>query len=179
MQLDVKPDALIFVTAVDYTNTWSNLVYIERQLQGSFSVEVPSISSVEGKLSICMDVRHEQSEKRDWGPSSKELEVVNDPGSSDGKQPKHTGSMVAHIVVARPAVDQVIFTRGLRGRKRLFKGFQKLVGEAEPEDLDEGPKPGGANASSTSLLLEGVGEPPQQVCSAISPSNRRECSDDL
>ena len=57
--------------------------------------------------------------------------------------------------------------------------LSKEMGEAEPEDLDGGPKPGGANASSTSLLLEGVGEPPQQVCSAISPLNWWECSDDL
>ena len=62
-----------------------------------------------------------------------------------------------HAIVDLPESlddDQVIFVRGLRGKKRLiFKGFHKLVGEAEPRDLDKDPS---GSQDTPELLVEAL-----------------------
>ena len=66
--------------------------------------------------------------------------------------------------------DQVIFVRGLRGKKRLiFKGFHKLVGEAEPRDPDEDPSD---SQDTPELLVEAlVGQERVRNSSSDMPSS--------
>ena len=76
-ELDVRPEDLMLITAVDMTQAWSNLAFSDRQLRGDFSVDIPSALPVAGRISASMSVSAVHSVVRDSGPNPEDLEVEN------------------------------------------------------------------------------------------------------
>lgn len=81
-ELDVLPEDLMLVTAVETTQAWSNLVFSERDLRGEFSVELPSVCTIGGRVAASMEFSHSQSVTRDSGPNPEDLEIRD--GSDSG-----------------------------------------------------------------------------------------------
>ena len=84
LELDVRPEDLMLITAVDTTQAWSNLVFSERELRGEFRVELPSVASMGGNLGLSVEFSHAESATRDSGPNPEDLCVGDDSDSEPG-----------------------------------------------------------------------------------------------
>ncbi|KZV61587.1 hypothetical protein PENSPDRAFT_291836 [Peniophora sp. CONT] len=81
-ELGVLPEDLMLITGLDATEAWSNLCFSESQLQGEFSVDIPSIVPVDIALSASMNFHHTHSLTRDSGPNPEDMETVAGSQSS-------------------------------------------------------------------------------------------------
>ncbi|KZV69590.1 hypothetical protein PENSPDRAFT_735281 [Peniophora sp. CONT] len=146
LELDVRPEDLMLITAVDTTHSWSNLVFSERELRGEFRVEVPVGCIAGGRVGVSMEFSHTQSATRDSGPNPEDMEVADD------------GSEADYVAVSTPGPaqdDQVIFVRALRGKKRKFSSL-KIIASADPKGLDDGHSDD--DNDDPALDIEGVGD---------------------
>lgn len=83
LELQVRPEELMLIDGVDTAQSWSNLVYSERELEGEFSVDIPPFSPVEGRIDVRMEFSRTQSATRDSGPDPEDVSTEEE-GSDSG-----------------------------------------------------------------------------------------------
>jgi hypothetical protein len=130
--LGLRLEDLALVMGADLTQSWSTAVWTDRQLSGSFALEVDYAAVGGARLASQFRWRNTQSAQVNWGPQLDRFEE-SFPGSVISRLSSDIPGAPQKPVNERE--DQAVFVRRLRAKKRPFRGI-KLQANAEPENLD-------------------------------------------
>ncbi|KZV69632.1 hypothetical protein PENSPDRAFT_686259 [Peniophora sp. CONT] len=146
-ELDIRPEDLMLITGLDKTESWSNICFEESWVQGEFTVDVPSVDSVDFSPGAGVNTYHACSAFSDSGPNPEDMEVrIHLPsGHDDGK-----------LLSDDERVNQVIFVRALRGKKRNFNKGVKVVGNAGSGGVSDDAPP--SDDGSSYISVESIGD---------------------
>ncbi|VDC03300.1 unnamed protein product [Peniophora sp. CBMAI 1063] len=169
--LGIDAQDLMLVTRVDTTEAWSNISYSDGSLQADFTFSLLSATPANVKFGAKLERRRARAPHTDSGPNPEDGEDGGDmhsPGKWQraSRKVRRTSphSTVEPKVAGRhdtSRMNQVIFVRGFRGKRRLLLKDvvpKKIAGGADPRELRSERRDGPSDDDQSGPEIESIGQ---------------------